>query len=418
MILHIDCDTFFVSVHRAVDKSLLNKVVAVGKKSDLDIFKKSKKVISSLDGAFVSDIFSYDEYSFKDYFIEDGRIKGIIITASYEARSYGIKTGMRVGEALNIYPKLLVLPPNYYLYHLYSLKLKQLLSKEIPVIEQFSIDEFFGDVSGWIKEDEVINFAKNLQKKIMDELSIPVSIGIAKSKYISKLATNFAKPFGIKQIRDIKNFIKNIDIELFPGISKGFSKRLRKNKIFKLGEVEKNKKLFYSWGKPGKLLYNRILGIDDNKLEINNKKRKSIGIGRTFSPIENRDEIIKMVLTLARHLSFLAFKYNLFPSGYYLKIKYQYNQKSKGIIKTNRLFSEFLMIDIFKKLFNQIDIHPSHSIISLNLSIFGFYSIKTYDIFEYKKDKNLFKLTKAINDIRQKYGIDIIFWLLLWYNAK
>ena len=115
---------------------------------------------------------------------------------------------MSVSEALKWCPNLIVLPPNYPLYHELSHKLKLLLQKEIPTVEQFSIDEFFGDVTGWIDDKDVYNFALHLQKKILDELKLPISIGIAKTKWIAKLATNDAKPNGVLQIQpnDIEKY--------------------------------------------------------------------------------------------------------------------------------------------------------------------------------------------------------------------
>ena len=150
MKLHIDIDCFFVSAHRINNPQYEYIPLAVGGRSNLSIFevKKSTRTMSQVDGAFTSSILSSnDDKTFEDYYVDpDKRIRGIITTSSYEARGFGVKTTMTVSEALRWCPNLIVLPPNYPLYHDLSHKFKLLLEKEIPSIEQFSIDEFFGDV--------------------------------------------------------------------------------------------------------------------------------------------------------------------------------------------------------------------------------------------------------------------------------
>ena len=271
MILHLDLDCFFAAAHRIDNSSLNNIPIAVGGRSNLSIFeiKKQTRELSKIDGAFTSSILSVSDSSktFEEYFLDENkRVRGIITTSSYEARAYGVKTAMSVAEALRWCPNLIVLPPNYSLYHELSHKLKLLLQKKIPTIEQFSIDEFFGDVTGWIDDKDIYQFALQLKQQIFDELGLPISIGIANSKWIAKLATNDAKPNGVKLIlpNEVDNYIKNKSIGEFCGVGKGYQTRLENRGIYKLGQVKDKKELFYSWGKFGKQLYHRIQG-DDNR---------------------------------------------------------------------------------------------------------------------------------------------------------
>ena len=221
MFIHLDLDCFFVSAHRSIDKSLHDIPAAVGGRSNLNIFDREKAVrhISKSSGAFVSSILSSnDDKSSKEYFVDDnGKIRGIITTSSYEARAHGVKTAMSVNEALSLCPSLKMIPPNYPLYHELSHKLAQLLEDKIPSIEQFSIDEFFGDVTGWVEDDEIYEFARKIQNQIQEELNLPISIGIAKTKWIAKLATEFAKPIGIKLVQEneVDDFISDIPISKF-----------------------------------------------------------------------------------------------------------------------------------------------------------------------------------------------------------
>ncbi len=415
MFIHLDIDCFFVSAHRTLDESLKGIPVAVGGRSNLDIFSTKKEIrkINENGGSFISTILTKEgQKTFKNYFVdENGKIRGIITTASYEARTYGVKTAMSVNEALRLCPSLKMIPPDFPLYRDLSQKLKVILQKEIPLVEQFSIDEFFGDVTGYIDENEIIDFAYKLKKQIYDELGLPISIGIASTKYLSKLITEYAKPDGIKyvSVEHIPNFIENISIEKFPGIGKGFQKKLRGYGIQTLGDVRRKKELFYSWKKSGIDLYNRICGIRDNKLTLQ-KEKKSIGIGRTFDTIYDRDELIRRVLILSRCLCFLVKKANVNPLNYAMKISYESKEKSKNSVSVNRIFNENDFKETMKRLFIQSDNHKNHGVVQLNITVSNFARANdyTYNIFEYEEDIKKRTLTNQIQKLRLKFGIDII----------
>lgn len=415
MFLHLDLDCFFVSAHRTVDKTLENIPAAVGGRSNLNIFSSQKELrkVSENGGAFVSTILTNEgKKSFKEYFVdENGRIRGIVTTASYEARAFGVKTAMSVNEALKLCPHLKMLPPNYPLYHDLSEKLKKLLIKEIPLVEQFSIDEFFGDLTGYIDSNEIVEFAYNLKKKIYNELKLPISIGIANTKFLSKLITEYAKPDGVKfvGVDHISNFTRNIPIEKFPGIGKAFQKRLKGYGIKTLGDIRKKRELFYSWKKPGIDLYNRICGIRDTKLTLEREK-KSIGIGRSFDPIFDRIELRRRVMILSRYLCFLVKKANVNPLTYSIKIKYEYKVKSKNYINVNRIFNETDFKEAMANLFLESDIHPKHGVIQLNITVSNFAKVNeyTYNLFEYEGDLKKRELTNQMQKLRAKFGVDII----------
>ena len=415
MFIHIDLDCYFVSAHRTLDKSLHNIPVAVGGKSNVDIFSHTrvKRTMATNRASFSSKILdSEDENSSNDYFVdENNKIRGIITSASYEARAFGVKTAMSVNEALKLCPNLKMIPPNYNLYDDLSSKLKELLELEIPLIEQFSIDEFFGDLSGYIKEDEAEDFAKKLKDKIFKELNLPCSIGLANTKYLSKLMTNEAKPNNIKLLKkdNIEEFTKNILIENFTGIGKSFCEKLSGYNIKTLGDIRKNKNLFYSFGKVGVDTYNRVCGIKDSKLNIT-KERKSIGIGRSFDVVFSRDELKRRVIILSRYLSFIVKKDGHNPLSFQIQIKYEYNIKTKAQENCNKIFNEFDFKNSMINLFLQADKHRNHGVIQLYITVFNFAKKgeHTYNLFEYEDDLKKDKLSKNIQNLREKFGIDIL----------
>ena len=415
MFIHIDLDCYFVSAHRTLDKSLHNIPVAVGGKSNVDIFSHTrvKRTMATNRASFSSKILdSEDENSSNDYFVdENNKIRGIITSASYEARAFGVKTAMSVNEALKLCPNLKMIPPKYNLYDELSSKLKELLELEIPLIEQFSIDEFFGDLTGYIKEDEAEDFAKKLKDKIFKELNLPCSIGLANTKYLSKLMTNEAKPNNIKLLKkdNIEEFTKNILIENFTGIGKSFCEKLSGYNIKTLGDIRKNKNLFYSFGKVGVDTYNRVCGIKDSKLNIT-KEKKSIGIGRSFDVVFSRDELKRRVMILSRYLSFIVKKDGHNPLSFQIQIKYEYNIKTKAQENCNKIFNEFDFKNSMINLFLQADKHRNHGVIQLYITVFNFAKKgeHTYNLFEYEDDLKKDKLSKNIQNLREKFGIDIL----------
>jgi len=413
--IHLDLDCFFAAAHRINNPSLEGIPIAVGGKSNISIFDKEKHIknFSKINGAFTSTLISSPENkNFKEYFIDtNGKIRGVVTTSSYEARAYGVKTAMSVAEALRICPHLTMIPPNYPLYHDLSNKLKLLLDKEIPTIEQASIDEFFGDVTGWIEDKNLYQFGIYLKQKVKDELGLPISVGIAKTKWIAKLATNDAKPHGVKLVleNEVIEFVKEKPIGVFPGIGRVMQEKLLQRGIKTLGDILNKKALFYSWGKSGQQIYDRIAGIDDEEINVE-QNRKSIGLGRSFDPLFNRDEIKRRLVILSRHLSFIAYEKKHQPSRYSLKIKYQYGAMSNANINTNRIFTEQYLKNEISNLFDKIDNHPSHAITHLNINLSNFQKNKpkTLDLFHYEEDQKQLKLNDSMQKLRDKFGVDII----------
>ncbi len=416
MFLHIDIDSFFISAERTINKNLLNRPAAVGSRSNLEIFSKDRaniKLLNINSGAFVTPVFHNDfQRTFENYFIDkiDGKnkIRGIITTASYEARECGVKTAMPIAKALSLCPNLIVVPSNYPLYHKLSKSIHLFIKKHIPQVEQYSIDEFFGDVSGWIDENQILDFSKKLQKDIYKEFKIPVSIGIAKSKYIAKLATEYAKPYGVYLVREQKEFIKDIPIEKFPGIGKGFSKRLHYYGIKTLGDICNSKELLYRWKLPGIELFNRVCKDGYGTIKFKEPK-KSIGLSRTFDSIYEYKEIERRVVIMARHIAYMVNKASLNPTRFDIKIYYDDGYRAKKGIKKDRIFNEHLLKEEFIKLLKDIW-SDNRGVIKLRLSVSNFTNNKNLvpSLIDFKQDKLYKDLDSAVSKLRDKYGLDIL----------
>ncbi|MCT7646801.1 DNA polymerase Y family protein [Aliarcobacter butzleri] len=422
MKIHLDLDCYFVSAERTRYPFLKDKNVVVAKSSDKKIFSKDKKqgVILGDTGAFNSVLEfknSYDTNNIlkackNEFLDENGDIHGIVIAKSYECKPYGIKTGTPLKEAIHMCPNLIIIPSDHLFYQQLSQKLKTYLEFKIPVLEQYSIDEFFGDLNGWVKNSDTLEFIKDLRDDIKEKFDLPITIGASKSKWIAKLITDRIKPFGVYALEEnrVLDYTKDIDVNDFPGIGRAISKKLADYRVKTLGELRARPNLLYLYGKTGVELYERICGTDNERV-IPYSDRRGIGISRNFKAIIDRNEIYRRVMILARYLSYTITKLNLNPTTFYFKIRYEYGIKNSQSITENRLFNEKFLIDLAKFMIKKLDTRLNYKIHYIAISASNFasdHNIKTFCLIDYKKDLKYKALNENLLKVRDKYGIDIV----------
>ena len=315
---------------------------------------------------------------------------------------------MSIREALELCPHLIIKAPNMSLYQELSHKLHNFLALKIPLIEQASIDEFYGDLSGWVEDEDIPQFIDNLRHEIKKELQLPVSIGAAQTRYIAKLATTYAKPFGCKTITayEFDRFINPIKVEDFAGIGKSMKNKLHSVQIRTLGALRQRRGTIESWGPYARELYKRVNGESDAQIKTHHK-RKSIGISRTFDAIYDRAELQRRIHVLARHLSFAIMKLNVIPTVFHLSIAYEMNQKSHKNISLAEIFTEKKFDNLCLNLFLAADIHKRLKVIrlSINCSSFTRDSKKELSLIGFEEEQKMYKLTHTTQKLRQKYGI-------------
>lgn len=398
-----------------MNPSLIGKKIAVGGRGDPFIFDRKpsqkKKLVSLNTGAFVPSLF-HAEHDHSTYFKEGSKIRGIVTTASYEARRYGVKTGMSIYEALQLCPDILLLPPNHLLYHTLSHELMEYLHTIVPVMEQYSIDEMFGDLRGWIDDEDTEAFIQQLQNDISMKFKLPVSIGASPAKWIAKLATSTAKPYGIRVVTKdkIREFVNDIAIDEFPGVGRAFSKKMQRYGIRTIGQAWDSPDLFASWGRHGKDLYARLTGEDHESVQAS-RSRKGIGISRSMDhPIKGRDELFRRIHIMVRHWSHTIMKLGVNPTTFHFSLGYENWGSSKKQYTIYRLFNEKFIQDFTYQKFKELDIYPALAVkyIGMSASKFIHHDPKTLDLFEYDNDTKMRKLTDALTKVREKYGMDIV----------
>lgn len=418
MKIHIDIDCFFVSAARIKEPYLEGKAVAIGGRSDTKIFdseSKNQSVNFENSGSFVPTFYkAYEERddinAFKD---ADGRVRGILTTSSYEARKHGVKTAMSIREALTLCPHLIIKAPNMSLYQKLSHELHEFLQTKIPLVEQASIDEFYCDLDGWIEDDDTYDFINELKVEIEQTLKLPVSIGAAKTRYIAKLVTSSAKPFGCRVVypHEVDDFIENVRVEKFAGIGKSMMGKLKSVQIHTLGELKRRRGTIESFGPYASELYKRVSGISDAPIQTK-QQRKSIGISRTFEPIFNREEVKRRVHVLARHLNFAILKLEVIPTVFNLSLSYEMNQKSHKNISLCEIFTEKKFDNLCLTLFNEADVYKRLHLIRLSITCSSFTrdSKKELSLIGFEDEQKMHRLTNQSQKVREKYGIDMLKW--------
>jgi len=421
VIIHLDLDCFFVSAERTRTPFLKHKPVVVCKSGDTKIFSSedTECVMTESVGGFnglmqhKKSFQGFDKNAWKKEFRdEQGHIHGIVIAKSYEAKAYGIKTGTPLRDALILCPKLLIVSSDHLFYQLLSTKLKVFLLTKIPVLEQYSIDEFWGELKGWVKDENTYDFVATLQQEILEKFDLPISIGASSSKWIAKLATDFNKPYGLTLVpkEKILSFVSPMPIESFPGIGKVLAKKLHSYKIETLGDLIAFKRLVIGWGRIGKDLITRVLG-EDNEPVLAHRDRSSIGISRNFAPVQERSEIKRRISILSRHLSHTMAKLDLHPMTYYFMIRYEGGMSSKCSLSVEREFSEGYYRELALQTFDKLDNCPNVKIHHLSLSTSNFVThaqLKTFSLLHVKEDAKAKQLGEKLTQLRDKYGVDIV----------
>lgn len=220
--------------------------------------------------------------------------RGVVSTASYEAREYGVYSATPIAIARRKCPNGVYLPTDGRLYREESEKVMEIISQFSDTIRQVSVDEAYLDVTELSKSfEDLKSMAEMIQKTIRDETELTCSIGIARSTIVAKIASDFRKPAGITIVEDTRDFLKDMDISKIPGIGKTSEEMYKDMNIYKIGDfLEKTKsELFEKFGRQG-IFYRRLAEGDFyNSIELNGP-RKSVSREDTLD--EDTSDIIRL----------------------------------------------------------------------------------------------------------------------------
>jgi len=227
---------------------------------------------------------------------ETGR-KGVVTTANYAARKFGIHSAMSAQKAYELCPAAIFIPPRMSHYKAVSHQIRGIFSRYTDLIEPLSLDEAYLDVTKNKQNlPSATLIAKRIQREVWQETGLTCSAGVSYNKFIAKIASDFQKPAGMTVITptDAARFLRELPIEKFYGVGK---KTVEKMKLLGIHSgkdlhlFEQNE-LISQFGKHGYSLYQRVRGIDNRAVEPE-RERKSIGKEHTFSLFLTDEEQVR-----------------------------------------------------------------------------------------------------------------------------
>ncbi len=365
-ILHMDLDSFFVSVERLKDPSLLGKPVIVGGVGH----------------------------------------RGVVSSCSYEARKYGVHSAMPGGKAHSLCPHGIFLPGDSAAYSKYSRMVTQIIADTAPLFEKASIDEFYVDLTGMDKYFGSYKWSSELRQKIIAETGLPISFGLSVNKMLAKMATNDAKPNGQLMIERGKeqDFLDPKPVSKIPFVGEKLCESLNKMKVFSIYELRQMpiENLIKIYGKTGTMLWNRARGISHSPV-ANFREEKSISVERTFDTDTNDIDFLQSALfVLTEKLSYDLRKLNRLTSCITVKVRYDdFTTTSRQHTVDYSLSSKYLIetgATLFKDLY---DTSRQVRLIGIRFSQL-IHSNTQFELFNDREEEN--NLYKAIDAVKGKYG--------------
>ncbi|MBT8221221.1 MAG: DNA polymerase IV [Bacteroidia bacterium] len=365
-ILHLDLDTFFVSVERLLDSRLRGKPILVGGTGD----------------------------------------RGVVSTASYEARYFGAHSGMPMKMARQLCPEAIVIRGNAGTYTKYSKMITEILKERVPLLEKASVDEFYVDLTGLDKFFGCYKFATELRQTIIRETGLPISFGMSINKTVAKVATGEAKPnnqikidYGYE-----KSFLAPLSIKKIPMVgNKTFQalcnlgiKRVRKVQEMPMDMMES------VFGKHGVMIWKKANAIDNTQL-VEYHERKSISNERTFG--KDTTDIYKLKTVLKAMTEQLAYQLrngNKLTSCITVKIRYSdFNTYSKQMKIPYTSIDHVLIPKVMEMFDNLYNRRMLIRLVGVRFSalVEGSYQMNLFEDSQQTAD-----LYGAMDVIRNKYG--------------
>ncbi|UOQ42626.1 DNA polymerase IV [Halobacillus salinarum] len=377
VIFHVDMNSFFASVEMAFDPSLKGKPLAIAGNPE--------------------------------------ERRGIVVTSSYEARKYGVKTTMPVGEARRLCPDLIVMSPTFERYRTASKEMFKILADVTPIVQPVSIDEGYMDITDCEAQGTPPELARYIQERIHHELDLPCSIGIAPNKFLAKMASDMKKPMGITILRkrDLAKKLWPLPVEEMHGIGEKTAGKLHHLQIKTVGELAAASPLELKriLGINGERLQNKANGIDTKPVDPEAVHEfKSIGTSTTL-PHDTTDEteIRKVLRRLAAKVEQRMKNKQVLSRNVQVMIRY-YDRKT---VTRSRQLQDYMYTadDIFNIALQQFEAHWTQEPVRL----LGVTAQDLADKEEVTQQLNIFnyesyaskeKLYDAIEKINKKYGND------------
>jgi len=379
VIFHVDMNSFYASVEMAHDPTLKGKPLAIAGNPE--------------------------------------ERRGIIVTCSYEARKFGVKTTMPLWEAKKLCPTLIVMTPNFDRYRAASTAMFELLRQFSDLVEPVSIDEGYMDITESKELGSPPAIAELIQKRIFDELNLPCSIGIAPNKFLAKTASDMKKPMGITILRkrDVPTVLWPLDVEEMHGVGKKTAEKLKSLGLQTIGDLAAANEIQLKalLGINGVRLKERANGIDKRQVNPDSVYDfKSIGNSTTLpKDTTNQRELITVFDRLSEQVTSRMSRKQVVATVLGITIRYKSRQTITRSQKLeNPIARKSEIFEVAKQLFNRN--WDGNPVRLLGITATGLQeveeAVKQLDLFTYEKEVEKEPLLNTMSKLKDKYGKNII----------
>ncbi|MGE7779799.1 DNA polymerase IV [Peribacillus sp. NPDC097264] len=379
VILHVDMNSFYASVEMSYDESLKGKPLAIAGN------------------------------------VEER--KGIIVTCSYEARKYGVKTTMPIWQAKKLCPQLIIKKPNFDRYRKASLAIFEVLRQYTVIVEPVSIDEGYLDISGCAEWGSPLEIAKSIQERIYNTMDLPCSIGIAPNKFLAKTASDMKKPMGITVLRkrDVPKVLWPLQVVEMHGIGGKTAEKLQTIGIQTIGDLAKanETQLKQLLGINGIRLKERANGMDSRLVDPEAIfDHKSIGNSTTLpKDTTNQRELVGVLEKLSEKVAVRLKNKRLLGQKIGVTIRYKDRRTiTRSKMVSNPFFEKTDILDWATELF--LKNWNGEAIRLLGVTAYDVIekesAFKQLDIFSFEEDADKEPLYEVMEHLQNKYGENII----------
>ncbi len=252
---------------------------------------------------------------------------GVVATASYEARVFGIRSAMASKRAQQLCPQAIFVYPRFTVYKEVSQKIREIFHRYTDIIEPLSLDEAYLDVTHDLQNiGSAIEIAKQIKQAIKDELNLTASAGVSVNKFVAKIASDLNKPDGLAFIGPsaIEGFMEKLPVEKFHGVGKVTAGKMKSMGLHTGADLKQltEEELVRRFGKSGHFYYQVVRGIDNRAVQPD-RETKSMGAEDTFPhDLTTAEEMYPELEKIARIVTDRLGKYQLKGRTITLKIKY------------------------------------------------------------------------------------------------
>ncbi len=341
--------------------------------------------------------------------------KGVVLAKSMKAKEFGIITGEPIYQAKKKCPQIQVFKGNLDIYREYSNKLYKLLLEYTDKIERFSIDECFLDMTEYLMKDTLENKAKEIHKRVKQELGFTVNIGISNNKLLAKMASDFEKPDKIHTLytSEIQTKMWILPVSELFMLGKKSVPKLYKMGIKTIGDLAKKDRqlLIKTFGKHGNMMWEYANGIDNSEVNYKYEKPKCIGNSITLPmDICNIEKLEKVLLGLTEQVTYRLRKSNLVANSVNVQLRTKdfidTSHQGKLDIATSSTQQIYTKAKaLLREMYNE---GTFIRLVGVRVDKLEDKEQRQLSLFENKDKEKLDKIDSVMDNLKEKYGYNSI----------